>query len=105
MNHKDHILPKTMTEATGKTRTDASLNPAFGGEHVIEKYQIANMHCGSCVSRIENALNALPGVTSVRVDFKSRSVDIEYLEGAAFPADFRLAIESTGHQVADRLPL
>ncbi len=62
---------------------------------------IANMHCGSCISRIEGALAATPGVVRATASLGTGAVDIEYQpEQVDFDA-IRRAIESAGHKVAE----
>jgi len=65
---------------------------------------IKYMHCSSCVTRIELALQLTPGVISARASLASNAVDIEYQpEQTSFDA-FRQAIESAGHRVAEPRP-
>ncbi len=63
--------------------------------------QVKNMHCSSCVVRIELALRQTPGVISARANLGPNAVDIEYQpEKVDFEA-IRRAIESAGYRVAD----
>ncbi len=65
---------------------------------------IKNMHCASCVTRVELALQKTPGVISARASLGTNSVDIEYQpEKTSFDA-IRKAIESAGYRVAERKP-
>ncbi len=56
--------------------------------------QIENMHCGACVRRVTQTLNALPGthaeqvqVGSARVSTETSAAEIERaLQAAGFPA-------------------
>jgi P-type Cu+ transporter len=62
---------------------------------------IKNMHCGSCIIRIELALQMTPGVVSARANLGPNAVDIEYQpESVDFEA-IRKAIESAGYRVAE----
>ena len=62
---------------------------------------IKNMHCSSCVVRIELALRMTPGVVSARANLGPNAVDIEYQpERVDFDA-IRAAIESAGYRVAE----
>ena len=65
---------------------------------------IANMHCSSCVVRLELALQMTPGIVSARANLGSNAVDIEYQPEAADFASFRRAIETSGYRVADVKP-
>jgi Cu+-exporting ATPase len=62
---------------------------------------IKGMHCSSCITRIELALQMTPGVVSVRANLGPNAVDIEYQpEKVDFDA-IRKAIESAGYRVAE----
>ncbi len=62
---------------------------------------IKNMHCSSCVTRIELALKMTPGIVSARANLGPNAVDIEYQpEKVDFDA-IRAAIESAGYRVAE----
>jgi Cu+-exporting ATPase len=62
---------------------------------------IGNMHCSSCVIRIELALRTTPGVTVARANAFTSAVDIEYLPERTDFAAIRAAIESIGYRVAE----
>jgi P-type Cu+ transporter len=62
---------------------------------------IKNMHCSSCVIRVELALRTAPGVISARANLGPNAVDIEYQpEKVDFQA-IKRAIESAGYRVAE----
>lgn len=61
---------------------------------------IENMHCGSCLVRIELALQMVPGVVSARASLGTNAADVEYQpEKVDFPT-IRKAVESAGYHVA-----
>jgi Cu+-exporting ATPase len=62
---------------------------------------IKNMHCSSCVVRIELALRMTPGIISARVDLVSNAADIEYQPEQVDFTQIRQAIESAGYRVAE----
>ena len=62
---------------------------------------IKNMHCSSCVVRIELALQMTPGVLSARASLGPNAVDVEYDPGKVDFAAIRKAIESAGHKIAE----
>ena len=62
---------------------------------------IKNMHCSSCVTRIELALQMTPGVLSARANLGPNAVDIEYDPSTVKFDAMRRAIESAGHKVAE----
>ncbi len=62
---------------------------------------IKNMHCGSCLMRIDLALQMVPGVVAARASLETNAADIEYQpEKVDFPAISK-AIESAGYHVAE----
>jgi copper ion binding protein len=62
---------------------------------------IKNMHCGSCLMRIELALQMVPGVVAARASLETNAADIEYQpEKFDFPA-IKKAIESAGYHLAE----
>ncbi|MBN8904598.1 MAG: copper ion binding protein, partial [Rhodospirillales bacterium] len=66
---------------------------------------IKHMHCASCVTRIELALQMAPGVVSAHASLGTGAVDVEYQpEQTDFNA-LRRAIESAGHKVAEPKPV
>ncbi len=62
---------------------------------------IKNMHCASCVTKIETALKTTHGVLSASANLGSKAVDVEYVPEAVDFSGIRQAIESAGHQIAD----
>ena len=65
---------------------------------------IKNMHCSSCVTRIELALRMTPGVVSARANLGPNAVDVEYQPEVVDFAAIRRAIESAGHKIAEPKP-
>jgi Cu+-exporting ATPase len=53
--------------------------PAREAEVVLD---IADMTCASCVSRVEGALGAVPGVLEAAVNFSNATAHVRYLDGA-----------------------
>jgi P-type Cu+ transporter len=62
---------------------------------------IKNMHCSSCIIRIELALQMTPGVVSARANLGPNAADIEYQPEKVDFAAIRKAIESAGYRVAE----
>ena len=62
---------------------------------------IKNMHCSSCVIRVELALQMTPGIVSARASLGSNAVDIEYQPEKVDFQEIRKAIESAGYRVAE----
>ena len=65
------------------------------------RVRIKNMHCSSCVIRIELALQTTPGVVAARASAFTNAVDIEYLPERTDFGAIRAAIESIGYRVAE----
>jgi Cu+-exporting ATPase len=69
---------------------------------------IEGMTCASCVARLEKALAAVPGVTSVGVNLASESATIELVSGAASVRDLVAAVTAAGYSAsipADSIPV
>jgi Cu+-exporting ATPase len=62
---------------------------------------IRNMHCSSCVIRIELALQLTPGVVAARASSLTNAVDVDYLPERTDFGAIRAAIESIGYRVAE----
>ena len=41
------------------------------------RYQVHGIHCGSCVQKIEKAINGVPGVTKVSVNFATMTATVD----------------------------
>lgn len=65
---------------------------------------IKNMHCCSCVTRIELALKMTPGVISARANLGPNAVDVEYQPELVDFTAIHEAIESAGHKVKEPEP-
>ncbi|MGH1419904.1 MAG: heavy metal translocating P-type ATPase [Hyphomicrobiaceae bacterium] len=60
---------------------------------------IRNMHCASCVTRIETALKMTPGVVAARANSLTNSVDVEYQPENSNLDTIRAAIATAGYEV------
>ncbi len=58
------------------------------------------LHCGSCVSLIEDALYGIPGVLEATVNPGTDTVLVRYVTGQVDFAAMQATLESTGYQVA-----
>lgn len=64
-------------------------------------YNVAGMTCGHCVSSVTEEVSKIPGVTDVKVDLASGSVDI----GSEAPVDeaaVKDAVEEAGYELVAR---
>jgi Cu+-exporting ATPase len=65
------------------------------------RYDVANLTCGSCVSRAEAALSAIPGVETARVNLATRRAEVE--TGPGFDPDaIGPAMQAAGYPVSER---
>ncbi len=62
---------------------------------------IRGMHCASCVSKIEEALEKTPGVVSASVNLASESARIEYLPSLTEIEGLKKAVESAGYEATE----
>ncbi|MCF4010370.1 heavy metal translocating P-type ATPase [Rheinheimera sp. UJ63] len=60
--------------------------------------QIANMHCASCVSKIEKSVLALPGVLKATVNLASNTLQLTRIAGLAGDRALLKAIAAAGYQ-------
>jgi Cu+-exporting ATPase len=67
----------------------------------VTRIPIKNMHCNSCITRIELALQLTPGVVSAHVSLGPNAADIEYQPEKIDFDGIRKAIESVGYRVAE----
>ncbi|MGI9481634.1 MAG: heavy metal translocating P-type ATPase [Hyphomicrobiales bacterium] len=57
------------------------------------------IHCAGCISRIEKALKATPGVTHARVNLSTRRIAIEWEDGKADAEELAGAVSALGYDV------
>jgi heavy metal translocating P-type ATPase len=79
------------------------LKPAEPAASTRDTLQIAigDMTCASCVSRVENAVKAVPGVTAASVNLATERADIRFSGRPDVPAVIK-AIEHAGYAVRIR---
>ena len=62
------------------------------------RLSISGMSCAGCVTAVETALLAVPGVTEASVNLADRSADVN---GSAAPQALVAAIEAAGYDAAE----
>jgi len=62
---------------------------------------VSQMHCASCVTKVESALKATPGVVSATANLGTSAVDIEYDPQRSDFGAIRSAIELSGHKILE----
>ncbi|MFC2002851.1 heavy metal translocating P-type ATPase, partial [Chloroflexota bacterium] len=70
----------------------------YGIETKKPIFPVGGMTCASCVARVEQALNSVPGVVTANVNLASEKATVEYLEGTAV-ADLMRAVEEAGYKL------
>ncbi len=63
----------------------------------MEQYDVTGMSCAACSARVEQAVSAVPGVTSCAVNLLTNSMGVE---GSASPEEIIQAVESAGYGAA-----
>ena len=69
-----------------------------GRDHLV-LIRIEGMHCHKCEQAISKAVQKLPGVHEVEVDFNSRQASVLYDSSLANVKQLTDAITSTGYRV------
>jgi copper chaperone len=64
-----------------------------------EHLTVNGMSCGGCVTRVTEALTAIPGVSGVEVALSTGKVDVTYDEQRAQPDQMTSAVERAGYSV------
>ncbi len=65
------------------------------------QFGIGGMYCGSCVTKIEDAVKKLPGVLSASVNIGTDSAFIDYTPGSVNIAEIKNVIENLGYKTFD----
>jgi P-type Cu+ transporter len=60
---------------------------------------IRNMTCASCVRRVENAVKALPGVSTVTVNLATETGEVHFNQEVVSARDIRKTIKEAGYEV------
>lgn len=63
-----------------------------------QEFLVEGMTCASCVSRVERALKAVPGVTQASVNLATEKATIRYVSGATTSAALSAAIRNAGYE-------
>ncbi|MCB5227693.1 heavy metal translocating P-type ATPase [Alishewanella sp. 16-MA] len=80
------------------TVTSALLQAGYPTRLEQIELHIANMHCASCVSKIEKSVLALPGVLKATVNFASNTLELTRIAGLAGDHAVLKAIAAAGYQ-------
>jgi len=63
--------------------------------------RIIGMSCASCVRKVEEALNRVPGVLGASVNLATERATVEYLPGAVDPAELKRAVHDAGYEALE----
>ncbi len=63
-----------------------------------QEFLVEGMTCASCVSRVERALKALPGVVEATVNLTTEKATIRYVSGSTTSAALSAAISDAGYE-------
>ncbi|WP_370946188.1 heavy-metal-associated domain-containing protein [Amycolatopsis sp. cg5] len=66
---------------------------------MTSSYTVTGMSCGGCAGSVSRALNALDGVSNVKIDLKTGQVTVDSADPIA-ESDIRAAIEKAGYKLA-----
>ncbi len=61
--------------------------------------KIAGMSCGHCTSKVEQALQAVPGVSHVKISLAAGEAELQYDEQLTSPNQLKAAVEEAGYRV------
>lgn len=64
------------------------------------RFQITGMHCGSCVSRVEEAALAVAGVVDASVNLATEKATVEVIAGIVSADELARAITATGYETS-----
>ena len=92
-----HPKAKPLTESSTPSEALTADTSELPAAHDIDDSQqllINGMSCASCVSRVQNALQAVPGVSQARVNLAERTA---LIMGSASAAELVQAVEKAGY--------
>jgi Cu+-exporting ATPase len=105
MVHGTLLVEDTDEAATpaspGKEPAGVELAPALP-EVTEAEFALEGMSCASCVSRIESAIGAVPGVDHVAVNFGTERASVAFDARRTSPADVIAAVEAIGYHARER---
>jgi len=82
------------TRAGTETDTTEAVAPV---SYQTADFAIENMTCASCPITVRKAMERVPGVQSVKVDFETKIATVEYDPALSTPADIAAAPTGNGY--------
>ena len=112
LNGVDGVSEASVNLATGKARVQAGDSVSLPAlKEAVQKagfdvatetfrFQITGMHCGSCVSRVEEAAQSVSGVVNASVNLATEKATVEVVAGTVGVETLAEAISETGYQAS-----
>ncbi|WP_077529158.1 heavy metal translocating P-type ATPase [Vreelandella utahensis] len=112
LNGVDGVSEASVNLATGRARVHAGDSVSLGtlkqavqqaGFDVATetlRFQVTGMHCGSCVSRVEEAALAVSGVVDASVNLATEKATVEVVAGTVGADELASAISESGYQAS-----
>lgn len=95
-----------LSDARALADVDAAVVQAgYESRHDELQLEIEGMSCGSCVGRVEKALNKVHGVLQVSVNLANETATIQSISGLVSANELSQAVEQAGYSVKKKLPL
>jgi Cu+-exporting ATPase len=61
------------------------------------RFNVDNLKCASCVSRVEKAFKTVPGVIAANVNLATATANVDFAPGTTSPAELSKAAEAAGY--------
>ena len=87
-------LAESSIPSEALTAVSEALPAATADDDDSQQLLLSGMSCASCVTRVQNALQSVPGVTQARVNSAERTA---LVMGSASPQDLVQAVEKAGY--------
>lgn len=87
-------LAESSIPSEALTAVSEALPAATADDDDSQQLLLSGMSCASCVTRVQNALQSVPGVTQARVNLAERTA---LVMGSASPQDLVQAVEKAGY--------
>jgi P-type Cu+ transporter len=103
MIHGTLLVEEPATE-TGDVPAETAVVDAKPALHEVRHadFALQGMSCASCVSRIESAIAAVPGVDEVAVNFGTERASVVFDPAVASPVAIVAAVEAIGYHARER---
>ena len=88
-----------LSDASGSPLRDASADAAASERLLLD---VEGMHCASCVSRVEGALESVPGVAAAHVNLATEQASVEFDPRRAKLDDLLAAVKASGYKASPR---